>query len=279
MLVGLGIQLVFLNACETGRAEPRLAPAQSATASVLVDAGIPAPVIATQFPMPEVGSHAFASFIYRSLFAGRSLCEAMREGRNALRFERASEAMDWGIPVLYTADPNLKLFAGPSQPLPGAGVLDEAVGRATRAAPGRDETRTALKRPVRVALCDIDAKVAWLPEVAAAANAVQSYFEFEVEFLPVPAGSIVRKKGVRKDCLLLSRIEQHLAHTPESFGADLVCCLTRHLVDNGDESDLFASSLGANEEGPGRLDERRSQVRRGGGRRLRQGDLPDSASR
>lgn len=109
-----------------------------------------------------------------------------------------------------------------------------------------------MERPLRVALCDIDANAAFLPEIATKANAAQSYFNFEVQFLPVPAGASIRldekkrQKTSEARTLVLSRIEKRLARLPASFGADQVCCLTRQLVDDGQWSDLFASSARTN---------------------------------
>jgi hypothetical protein len=208
LVAGSGVRLEFLNACDTGRAGTDTDPARSSLAAALLDRGVPA-VIATQYEMPEKGSHLLAWLIYNSLAAGRTLGDAVQAGRRAMTYADAREFFDWGIPVLYTSDPTIVVF----KPLastrtrqlakdytevfssdraveklggvtrPGAASL---VSSATARTPRRARAR------VRVALADIDAKAGFLPALAAAANSAQGYFYFDVVHLPVPSGAVVK---------------------------------------------------------------------------------------
>lgn len=120
-LLGRDIRLVFLNACETAVGATDRDPARSSLAAAILGRGIPA-IIATQFLMPDTSAHFFSMMIYRALSSGASLIQAMRNGRQTMDFGPKVKKPDWGIPVLYTAYPDLVIFPrqkkrGRAQPL------------------------------------------------------------------------------------------------------------------------------------------------------------------
>jgi len=108
-LLGRDFRLVFLNACETAVAASDRDPARSALAAAILERGIPA-VIATQFLMPDNSAHFFSELIYEKLSSGLSLRQAMRDGRESMKFGEKVRHPDWGIPVLYAAYPELVIF-------------------------------------------------------------------------------------------------------------------------------------------------------------------------
>ncbi len=110
-----GLRLAFLNACETAVAGPGVEPGRSALAATLLSYGVPA-VIATQFLMPDNSAHFLAESIYRTLIRGATVAEAMREGRRAMQYGDDERHPDWGIPVLYSSRPELKIFPGAGDP-------------------------------------------------------------------------------------------------------------------------------------------------------------------
>jgi hypothetical protein len=119
-VAGKGVRLVFLNACETARSAVGIPLARSSMAAALLNEGVPA-IIAAQFSTPASGAHLFAESTYKALAASQTLFEAVRAGRQAMRGARHSRFFDWGIPVLYTTDPNNVLFPPPNllKPLQG----------------------------------------------------------------------------------------------------------------------------------------------------------------
>lgn len=103
------IHLAFLNACETGRSAVAEDPARSSVAAALLGRGIPA-VVAHQFSVPDNGAHFFAGVFYDVLASGKPLIDAVRAGRAAMGLAEDGRFFDWGIPVLYTRDPQAVVF-------------------------------------------------------------------------------------------------------------------------------------------------------------------------
>ncbi len=103
-----GTDLVFLNACESGRGgrvdfNRGLAPA-------LVAAGMPA-VVANQYSVLDSAALTFAREFYAALTHGSALGDACREARVALGHALGAEAIDWAVPVLFARDPGAALRA------------------------------------------------------------------------------------------------------------------------------------------------------------------------
>lgn len=274
MAANKNIRLVFLNACETGRTSNNEDPARSSIAAALLARGIPA-VIATQFSIPDVTAHYLSSMTYNSLVTGLPLVEAMRNGRRAMRYSPKSKITDWGIPVLYTSDPDLIIFpksdgAAPqkwsddyNKALQSDKLLKSLEASGTPESPSVTVGRTALPEnkeaaKMRVALIDFDAKVGFLPDLIEQANRAQHYYNFEVNYIPLPSGTIrtdfVDKAGKATfPQLYLPVVEDYLAATPEDFNVDKVCCLTRCRIagvdpKKGPFQDYRASALNSTED-------------------------------
>jgi CHAT domain-containing protein len=105
-----GVDLVFLNACESGRGgrvdfNRGMAPA-------LVAAGVPA-VVANQYAVLDSAATTFARELYAALARGCSLGNAAREARVSLGHTVGAGAIDWAVPVLYARDPGATLRPAP----------------------------------------------------------------------------------------------------------------------------------------------------------------------
>jgi hypothetical protein len=103
-----GTDLVFLNACESGRGGR--VDFNRGVAPALVAAGMPA-VVANQYSVLDTAALTFAREFYAALAHGRPLGDASREARVALGHEIGAEALDWGVPVLFARDPAATLRA------------------------------------------------------------------------------------------------------------------------------------------------------------------------
>src|SRR3989442_898433 len=256
LLAQRGIRLVFLNACETARTGETEQPARSSVAAALLSKGIPA-VIGAQFTMPDVSAHYLASMIYNALLTGAPLIEALRDGRQAMGFSKDNRFFDWGIPVLYAFDPDLVLFKRPAnknwvkefQAALGSRDVLRALAKEER--PGRPSVfahkTTAYPHSgtpyFRVALVDIDAKVADLPDLIEKTNAVQSFYQFRIAYPPTPSGSF-HVQGEHQPTMYIPRVKDYFAEFPKKLDSDYVCCLTACQIDDGEVADLLIATLG-----------------------------------
>ncbi|HXH43959.1 MAG TPA: CHAT domain-containing protein [Bradyrhizobium sp.] len=265
-----GVRLVFLNACKSAVSAPTENPARSSIAAALLDRGIPA-VVASQFSIPDNSAHFLAATIYNALLTGRAVGDAIRDGRTAISFADAAKFFDWGIPVLYAANPG-EVILPPGMRKPAwaedfgraaaSGTLIETLAAADRGPPGApsliaERTRPMIKDTIKtgkpkykVALVDIDAKVGFLPDLAQAANQEQGYYHFEVVYLPVPSG--YAREGLGDGVqTYLPRLATVLGSTPDLLSVDFVCCLTRNMVATEDDDmidcNLFAAPLPGND--------------------------------
>jgi hypothetical protein len=105
-----GTDLVFLNACESGRGgrvdfNRGMAPA-------LIAGGVPA-VMANQYAVLDTAATTFARELYAALARGRSLGDATREARVAIGHSVGSGALDWAVPVLFAREPGATLRPAP----------------------------------------------------------------------------------------------------------------------------------------------------------------------
>jgi hypothetical protein len=266
LLRGKGIRLVFLNACETGKGATSENPARSSVAAALLGRGIPA-VIATQFSMPDASSHYLSAILYNSLVTGKSLTESLQAGRRAMSYAERHQFFDWGIPVLYSSNPELIVFPRPatqSEPswagrfanaIASSDTIKQLASGTASGAPSLTVERTLRYKEaakVKVALVDIDSKVGFLPDLVEAANQAQSYYHFRVVYLPMPSGSFVTNVNETSlPQMYLPRIESYLSNTPHDLGVDFVCCLTQNLIAqtsaDGLWSNLFAAPLNTNQ--------------------------------
>lgn len=104
-----GIYLVFLNGCKTGVSSTEESPSHSSVAAALLKTGVPA-VIANQFSIPAINAHLFSRQIYGELVSGKTLGNVVSDSRITYLNNTFEKFTHWGIPVLYTHDPNLSLF-------------------------------------------------------------------------------------------------------------------------------------------------------------------------
>jgi hypothetical protein len=259
LLAGQNIHLVFLNGCETAKIDQKEDPTKSSMAGALLGRGIPA-VIANQFSMIDVSSHYLSSIIYSALASGKSLVEAMRDGRRAMQFADDYRFFDWGIPVLYSSEPNLTFFPHPhsnqmtlgtsaEEPSsdapkvipPVEGVLSSAASSEQQRA--RSQHKDRARR--RVALVDINSKAGFLPDLVNTANQAQNYYHFQMDYLPIPAGAVRHAIGEEKEYphLFLPALEEYLKHATHRLGVDIVCCLTRYLIAEEDADQLYLNGF------------------------------------
>ena len=256
LLADSKVQLVFLNACETGRSSESSEGSQTSVAAALLGRGIPA-VIAAQFSMPDVSSHYLASMVYNALATGIPLIEALSDGREAMGYSKGSKFFDWGIPVLYSFDPDLVIFRQrDARALTGSG-RGKPTGGMIRAlaqskAQGKPSVFVTLKsspprtRPkFTVAIVDIDTKVGFLPELIEKANRIQSYFQFKIAYLPFPTSTFgERNVGMT---MFVPKVETYLSALPDDLNVSRVCCLTACKIDDGETTNLLSTTVG--EEG------------------------------
>ncbi len=106
-----GVPLVILNACQSGKietADDAAGPEASVATRLLQDGA--ASVVAMSHSVYVVAAAAFMAVFYEELFAGKSVSEAVNEGRKALRQEKNRlrpslkgeiPLQDWIVPVHY----------------------------------------------------------------------------------------------------------------------------------------------------------------------------------
>ena len=255
-----GTRLVFLNACKTAEGTPSEGPGRSSVAGALLSKGIPA-VIGAQFSLPDQSAHFLAAMTYNSLLGGRPLDEAIKSGRSAMCLDdERTNFFDWGIPVLYSIEPSVKLFPGSANKYswariydtaPGGQELIQALTRTAAEMPGNPSVvvegteKSGQRHKYSVAFIDIDSKVGFLPELVRAANQAQSYYEFKVAYVPVPIGYVRSDLGERPETYL-PRLESYLSKMTEQLSADFVSCLTQNPVAGKSFSNHFAATLEQN---------------------------------
>lgn len=265
LLATHNVRLAFLNACETGVAAPDDVASRSSIAAALLSRGIPA-VIATQYAMPVNSASVFSSLVYSMLSAGHGLLEAVKYGRNSLRWGGQTLFCDWGIPVLYASEPDLVFFPRSEVPAwapPLAAALDggdpiAALSRTPEnAAPRISVEPSAVgeghREGLKVALVDIDSNVGFLPQLAARANLAQTYFRFSVAYPPVPSITALAEVDGRMQLVTrLDRLNEPLRNLPATLAAQRVCCLTGHYISaptpEEPYDDYFTSPLPSNNQ-------------------------------
>jgi len=92
------IQLVVLNACESG--QPDISDMRLGVANALAMAGIPA-VIAMQFRISDDAALAFSKGLYEALAAGHPIDTAVVWARVTIHSEFSGNTVEWGTPALY----------------------------------------------------------------------------------------------------------------------------------------------------------------------------------
>ena len=97
-LMGRGVRLAVLGACEGGRRD-QVNP-WTGVVPALTRAGIPA-VVGMQYTIQDQNAIAFSRRFYRALAAGESIDGAVTDGRLSILNRSSDDERDWGVPVLY----------------------------------------------------------------------------------------------------------------------------------------------------------------------------------
>jgi tetratricopeptide (TPR) repeat protein len=106
-LLGSGLQLAVLSACESGKRDVQ--NVWSGVVAAIAEAEVPA-IVAMQFSIWDEAAITFAHHFYQVLAAGLPLDYAVSEARIAMfnlcnplknHIERSQYWRDWGVPVLY----------------------------------------------------------------------------------------------------------------------------------------------------------------------------------
>ncbi len=122
-LLGRGVRLAFLGACEASRRDQ--VNAWTGVAPALTRAGVPA-VVGMQYTVRDANAIAFSRRFYRALAAGQTVDAAVTDGRLAVFNRAAEDERDWGVPVLYLRAehgvlfPTAQAVAEPGTPPPTA---------------------------------------------------------------------------------------------------------------------------------------------------------------
>lgn len=236
---GRGIQLIFLNACDTARDDQ--AESNRGIAQSLVAAGLPA-VVANQYKVLDPSAITFADHFYWSLAQGASLGEAAREARIALNYSLDGVNIDWAVPVLYARDPDYRicerarLVAGRSTtsggpaitrpPAPTATVPEPSIPRAAKKERAKTESRV-----IKVAVVDLTRSFRILREVTERLNGSQGAtpaFQLNVESITAPLGVWRRERvdGRTISYLDADRFSEKMNDKPRELGADCLICIT-----------------------------------------------------
>ncbi|HLF01531.1 MAG TPA: CHAT domain-containing protein [Anaerolineales bacterium] len=106
------LRLVVLNACETA-IDSTTRPLTGIAPKILQRVGVPA-VVAMQAPILDRAAIAFSRAFYNRLAEGKTVDEAMREGRLAI-YSAVSNSAHFAVPVLFLSSDEGLLVAFPQQ--------------------------------------------------------------------------------------------------------------------------------------------------------------------
>jgi hypothetical protein len=222
---GRNLSLVFLNACETGRAGR--AEFNKGAAQALVAHGLPA-LVANQYSVLDSSATSFAQHFYWSLAQGMSLGQSAREARIAVNYSLHGEPIDWAVPVLYARDSNLALCERPT---------NTSFTPATRI---RRSTREAIKgHATGVAVWDMDDVFPGLERTLARMSAAQSEFGFELADLSVPLDVWQRDESGGTRYLLAERFAKRVRGLPIELGVDVLACVTRQWLRDAQTLNIY----------------------------------------
>jgi CHAT domain-containing protein len=252
ILCGRGIQLVFLNACDTAR--DTHATLNRGIAQALVEGGIPA-VVANQYPVLDDSAVGFTDHFYWSLALGASLGEAAREARIALNYSIGHESIDWAIPVLFARDPTFRLCArrgAVKASPPGAEQAETRAPRETAgptaptavaspigAAKAGETAPSVSSRAIRVGVADLARFFKELDDTLARLDEVQDRFMFEKVEIVAPLGAWEFNADSGRSYLHAERLARMLRDKPRELGVDFLVCLTNRRMRSDQYYDLY----------------------------------------
>lgn len=175
-LIANGVPLLLLNACRSAHAEVSAEPGKEVVvervhafgsfAQEAVSAGMTGVVAMSYNVYVETAAH-FVANLYAGLASGKTLGEAVTEGRNLLYSQPLREnglnphtLQDWVVPVVYEDRPTALLFSSPVTGkatralVPMSGLLDAKLPPVPSAGfIGRDETFLSIDRAFDSSRC------------------------------------------------------------------------------------------------------------------------------
>ncbi len=227
LLCNRGLQLVFLNACDTARdANQKL---NRGVAAALVEGGIPA-VVANQYKVLDPSAVAFAQQFYWALANGATLGEAAREARIAVNYSIDGEIIDWAVPVLYARDPDLRLCTRQATAVP----LKPLQSRT-----GKPASKRRGPAPLVVGIADLARNFTGIEEIIAHLNSVQERIVFRRVDVNTPMGVWVRDPEENITYLSAERFTQKLKDKPKALGVDLLACITNWWMRDKDTLKIY----------------------------------------
>ncbi len=214
MTRGRGLQLVFLNACETGvRGQ---ADFNRGIAPELVDTGIHC-VVANQYSVLDSSATEFAQVFYWMLAQGATIGAAAREARIALNCSLTGENIDWAVPVVYARNPESQLTT----------VRAATAGMTATAA--KKHSRRGRRTRSLIGVWDLNNVFPEIEQTLARLNEVQARFEFDLVEASAPLGIMQQTfDGDRQ--LHADIVSRRLKRLPQELGAEMLYCITRHLI-------------------------------------------------
>jgi CHAT domain len=219
ILCNRGIQIVFLNACDTARdARGHL---NRGVGQALMEGGLPA-VVANQYSVLDPSAVAFAQYLYWTIAQGASIGEAAREARIAVNYSITGDLIDWAVPVVYARDPNYRLCrpAARVTPLSSAPRSTASSTSALAASISRGEFADR----TRIGIADIGEYFPELESMLDRFNEVQERFLFREVKIVVPLGVWDRVDGRRY--LNASRFMDRIKDKVSALGVDHLVCIT-----------------------------------------------------
>lgn len=225
-----GLDLIFLNACQTSAASP--SEFNKGMAQALVAHGVPA-LVANQYSVLDVSATSFAQFFYWGLAHGMSFGAAAREARISVNYTIQGDPIDWAVPALYARDPNSPLVIpsgahGVLSVKDGIVAVPEAPEAAASAVIRGARLRDSESGTLKVVVWDMDSALPKLENTLATLNERQARFEFKCRDLSAPLDSFEVKDGRR--ALRASRLARRLRNTPSELKADYLICITGHPI-------------------------------------------------
>jgi len=232
---GRGLDLIFLNACQTSATNP--SDFNKGLAQALVSKGIPA-VVANQYSVLDVSATSFARFFYFGLANGLSFGAAAREARVSVNYSINGDPIDWAVPVLYARDPNNFLVqtsrpqtatgtvAQPSSYTKTRGIVPPETAAQVVAGPAITRQGAPAAEVIRIAVWDVDCGLPSLKSILEKLNLAQARFIFECVNLSAPLDTFEAHDGNK--VLRAERLARRLSGRPSELNVNYLVCITAH---------------------------------------------------
>lgn len=223
-----GVNLVFLNACQSGSGglkDFNLGVAQS-----LVSHGMPA-VIANQYSVLDSSATSFAQHFYWALAQGMTIGQSACEARIAVNYAIQGEIIDWAVPVVYTRVPNLALCLKAGTPITTPAI---SVRRSRR--------RAIQDRKVRIAVWDIDSAFPSIEQTLDEMNSRQTVYGFELisQSLPINAWDLENRSRDKTPYLWAEKFARQVKRITADLRTDMLVCITRHWMRSDETLNIYS---------------------------------------